>query len=218
VDNAPIRYHNYRPSATPTLGSIRYALLATLFIVPLCAKAQESKRGLGLDLGLSPSFVFSDRVEADNWIGSKPLFGASLNAAINWSFPKDRAALGLGGGLFLWGDRVLYPVFLQLAVDPSVWCDDCFFNRGIWLRTTVDLRLGTMIGRVETTAGPLRPDFFSEMGIRYRLGTNTRSRFHAGMRLSTFTLRGPYQMQVEGVWEDSKPSFLTVGPALWVTF
>ncbi|MBX2980602.1 MAG: hypothetical protein KF905_15045 [Flavobacteriales bacterium] len=56
--------------------------------------AQETKKGLGLDLGTSPSFVFWAPVEADNWIGSKPLFGASLNAAINWSFPKDRAALG----------------------------------------------------------------------------------------------------------------------------
>jgi hypothetical protein len=192
--------------------------LIAVLVTALGASAQEPKKGFGLDLGLSPSFVFWAPVEADNWIGSKPHFGASLDAAINWSFPKDRAALGLGGGLFLWGDRVMYPVFIQLAADPSVWCDDCFFSRGIWLRTTFDGRIGTMVGKVETTAGPLRPDFFSEMGVRYRLGANTRSRFHAGIRMSMFTLRGPYQEQVEGVWQNSTPNFLMAGPAFWMTF
>lgn len=197
---------------------MRALFLLAVLVTALGASAQEPQKGLGLDLGTSAAFVFWEPVEADNWIGSKPLFGASLDAAINWSFPKDHVAIGLGGGLFLWGDRVLYPVFLQLSVDPSVVCDDCFFSRGIWLRTTVDLRLGTMLGRVETTAGPLRPDFFNEMGIRYRLGTNSRSQFHAGVRLSMFTLRGPYQEKVAGGWYDSKPIFHMFGPAVWVTF
>ncbi len=197
---------------------MRALFLLAVLVKALGASAQEPKKGLGLDLGLSPSFVFSEPVEADNWNGSKPLFGASFDAVVNWSFPKDRASLGLGGGIFLWGDRVLYPVFIQLAVDPSVWCDECFFSRGIWLRATFDGRLGAMLGNVETTAGLLRPNFFSEMGVRYRLGTNDRSRFHVGIRMSMFTLRGPYQEQVEGVWQDSKPNFFMVGPAVWMTF
>lgn len=180
--------------------------------------AQEPKKGLGLDIGLAPLYVFSAPVEADNWIGSKPAMGFALDAAVNWSFPKDRSTVGLGGGLFLWGDRVLYPVFMQLTLDPSTWCDDCAFSRGIWLRTTFDGRLGTMLGTVETTAGPLRPDLFSEVGLRYCLGESPRSRFHAGIRLSKFSFKGPYQIQVEGGWQDSKPGFLTVGPALWMSF
>lgn len=197
---------------------MRALFLLAVLVKALGASAQEPKKGLGLDLGTSAAFVFWAPVEADNWIGSKPHFGASLDAAINWSFPKDYVAIGLGGGLFLWGDRVQYPVFIQLTVAPSSWCDDCAFSRGIWLRTTFDGRLGTMLGSVETTAGPLRPDFFTEMGVRYRLGTNPRYRFHAGIRLSGFTLRGPYQEQVDGVWQEANPNFLMAGPAFWMTF
>lgn len=198
-------------------------LMRSLFFVAfqtiaLGVAAQEPWKGLGLDLGFAPSFVYTEPVEADNWVGSKSQFGASFDAAINYGFPKARAAFGLGDGIFLWGDRVLYPVFIQVAADPSAWCEDCFFSRGIWLRTTIDARGGAMPGNVETAAGPLRVDFFSEVGFRYRVGIATRWQFHAGIRLGTFDLRGPYRVQVDGVWQDSKPSFLTAGPALWMTF
>lgn len=197
---------------------MRALFLVAVLVTAFGTVAQEPKKGLGLDIGTSTSFVFSEPVETDNWIGSRSLFGASLDATVNWTFPKDRAAVGLGGGLFFWGDRMLYPVFLHVSFPTSLLCDDCVFSRGIWPRITYEGKLGTVLGNVETTAGPLHPDFLSELGLRYRLGTSTRTRFHAGIRLSMFTLRGPYQMQVEGVWQDSKPNFLTAGPALWMTF
>lgn len=197
---------------------MRAYFLVAVLVIAHEVLAQEPKRGLGLDIGTSPSFVFSQPVEADNWIGSKGSFGLGLDAAINWTFPKDRGAVGLGGGVFFWADRMLYPVFLQVTLPASILCDDCVFSRGIWPRTTLDCKLGTMLGNVETTSGPLRPDFFNELGIRYRLGTSTRTRFHAGIHLSMFTLSGPYQTQVEGAWQDSKPSFFLAGPAIWVTF
>jgi hypothetical protein len=195
---------------------MRALFLVTFQILALVVVSQEPKKGLGLDIGTSPSFVSSEPVEADNWIGNKPEFGLACDAVVNWRFPKDRAAIGLGGGLLLWGDRVLYPVFIQLTVEPSIWCTDCAFSRGIWLRTSLDARLGAMLGHVETTAGPLRPDLFYEVGFKYRLGVHARLRFHAGIRLNMFSFRGPYQNLVEGSWRDSKPVFLTAGPALWM--
>lgn len=197
---------------------MRALVLVASLVTTMSVVAQEPKKGLGLDIGLSPSYVHTEPVEADNWIGNKSDIGLEWDAAVNWSFPKGRGALGLGGGLFLWGDRILYPVFIQVTADPNAWCDDCSLSRGIWLRTSIDARMGAMLGNVETTPGPLRPDLFSEVGLRYRLGVNARSRFHVGIRLSMFSFRGPYQIQLEGGWQDSKPSFLTAGPALWMTF
>lgn len=74
-----------------------------------------------------------------------------------------------------------------------------------------------MLGHVETTAGPLRPYLFSEFGLRYRLGNDAQSRFHAGIRISTFIFQGPYQRMVDNAWKEATPNFFTAGPAFWVT-
>ncbi len=192
-------------------------LIALLWLLT-CAQAQDPKRGLGLDLGVAPLFIYSGPEVEDNWIGTKPLFGTSMQALLNWHFPKDRTAIGLGGGILFWGDRILHPVFFHLVVHPASWCDDCSLNNLFWQRISVDAHIGTIIGRIETTVGPLHPNFLSEAGIRYRLGSGERSRAHIGVNFGMFTLRGPYRTLVNGEWREARIAFSTIGPAFWLTF
>lgn len=177
---------------------MRTAHLSALLCLPFALQAQEFSKGLGFSISACPAIILTEAVTTDNWIGDKPGFGTTTNASVYWTFPKDGSTIGVGGGAFFWGDRTLYPLYLELTFPMAGLCTDCGMRRGIWARTGCEARLGAMFGSVETTSGPLHANFLSEVGLRYQMGASDDSRFQIGLRLGIFSMSGPYQVQVDG--------------------
>lgn len=197
---------------------MRFLIIIGLLLSTGRVCAQEGGQRVRFELGASPSYIGPAEHAEDNWIGTKPAFGTRLDASINWKVRKGGGSVGLGGGLFLWGDRILFPIYGHIVIEPSSLCDDCLLANDFWKRTTVEVDLGMMIGGAETTDGPLRGTFLNNVGLRYRLGDNERSRFSIGVRSSLFGFRGPYRSLSADGWKDGRPAFLTIGPAVWFTF
>lgn len=198
-------------------------MLRVLFVLLLCWSgrlcAQRNVGRLGFNLGLSPSYVhFAPEGTEDNWSGDKASYATMALGSINWTFPKDESTFGLGGGPFVWGDRILYPVFLQIGLDLTIFHRDTTTMSGFARRLSIETRIGTMLGNIETTAGKLTPQVWYDAAIMYRTGRNTRSAFHIGVELGVFNWRGPYQVQSGDDWEEERPSISTVGPLLQFRF
>src|SRR5690606_4604431 len=108
----PWRWFPYQPRLDLYSNAMR--LLATIIFIHFLhyAFAQEKSRRIGFDLGLAPLYVHSDQV-VDNWLGGKPAFATTLTGAINWNFKDSPNSIGVGGGVSLWGNRMLHPVYFK---------------------------------------------------------------------------------------------------------
>jgi len=187
-------------------------ILLALLLWPLGrAYAQTTEPGLGFDFSLSPAYVHFEPAGQDNWVGDKPSYATMAVGAIHWTVPKDETSFGLGGGAFFWGDRLLYPVYARLRMNVSVLFRDSTKMSGFVRRLSVETRVGTMLGTVESTAGKLKPRVSYNALIAYRLGRSARSSLHIGIELGLFSLGGPYQVRTGDKWEDSRADISTVG-------
>lgn len=181
--------------------------------------AQTNEGGLSFGIGLSPSYVhFSPDGTEDNWSGDKASYATMSLGSINWTFANDETSVGLGGGAFIWGDRILCPVFLQIGLDLSVLYRDTTTISGFARRLSMETRIGTMLGNIETTTGKLTPQVWFDASIMYRTGRNAHAAFHIGVELGIFNWQGPYQVRTVDAWEEAKPQISTVGPVVQFRF
>lgn len=180
--------------------------------------AQTGGHRLGFDLGLSPAYVLFDPIRTDNWPGDKPLYATMVVGTIDWTTNSDNGMVGLGGGAFIWGDRILYPVYLQLGLHASILYRDTTKVSPCVRRFSGLLRVGTMLGTIETAAGNLNPEVWYNAAILYRLSRSTRSSWHIGIELGMYTWGGPYQVRTGDTWEEGQPRISTVGPVVQFRF
>jgi len=178
--------------------------------------AQTIKERLGFDLGLSPTYVLFEPTGTDNWSGDKPAYATTVLGSINWTADWAETRVGLGGGAFIWGDRILHPVYLQLGLNFSSLYRDSSRVRPFVRRLSCVARVGTLLGTIETAGGRLKPRAWYDVSILYRFSRSRRWR--VGIELGVFEWRGPYQVRTGTSWEDSHPQILTVGPVIQFRF
>lgn len=107
---------------------------------------------------------------------------------------------------------------MHLTLTPANVCGDCFSSQPYMKRVMLGLDFGAMLGTAETSDGDLGVEQLYNLDIRYRLGSSDRTRIHAGLRMATFIMRGPYRHLTLDGWREDKPQFVLIGPALWFTF
>jgi hypothetical protein len=190
------------------------ALLLLPFLWQFAETSGQSARRLDFEFGLSPAYVAFEPLGKDNLVGSKVDLGVTLDASVNWNFLKDSSAIGLGGGVFQWGDRTLFPVYFQLRFDLSSLYKDQSKVSSFLHRSSFEGRVGTMIGPLETTNGPLRPEVLYGISLLYRSSKGARPSLYVGIQMDMMTWRGPYQYQENNEWQDRKPLVFTIGPVV----
>lgn len=194
-------------------------ILLALLLWPLGqVSAQMTKPGLGFGISLTPTYVYFQPPATDNWAGDKPPYATMALGSLNWTFTKEEASLGLGGGAFVWGERTLYPVYAQIRLSFSEFYRDTTKVSSFARRLSVEARIGTMLGNIETTDGKLKPAVWYDALIMYGLSRTKRSAFHIGIELGLFSWRGPYQVRTGDTWEDRHPNISTVGPVVQFRF
>ncbi|MBK8497534.1 MAG: hypothetical protein IPL52_01645 [Flavobacteriales bacterium] len=190
-----------------------------LLLWPLgLVSAQMTEPGLGFDFSLTPSYVYFQPAGPDNWLGDKPPYATMALGCVNWNFPKEETSFGLGGGAIVWGERFLYPAYVQIRMSFSGFYRDSTKVGSFARRLSVESRLGTILGNIETSDGKLKPKVWYDALFVYQLSRSARSSFHIGIEMGIFSWRGPYQVRTGDSWDDSEPSIHTVGPVVQFRF
>lgn len=147
-----------------------------------------------------------------------PIHDAAFRGELNamWRVSKDTAEWGhpisLGGGIGLlrWGAETIYPVHVQMRIQP--------FKR--FDRLVVDCRMGGAFGPWKQSGqGHVAVGLISEMGIRYPLLLGDRMTWEPRFHLGIIGLQGPLWILEQGTWKDVRRHSLPyMGAGMALTF